>query len=96
MALARLSHADDDLFTHFLLATNFWEVAQSISYRVSYYTNSISTGSDDNNFSSPGRSVFLQRGYKKSAYAQATGRKATIENTPVVSGNTSGYSVPGG
>lgn len=85
--------ADDDLFTHFLLATNFWEVAQSITYRVSYYTNSISIGSDDTNFPSPGRSVFLQRGYKKSAYAQATGRKATIENTQVVSGNSNGYSV---
>ncbi len=85
--------ADDDLFNHFLLATNFWEVAQGISYRASSYTNSISIGSDNNIFSSPGRSVFLQRGYKKSTYAQATGRKATIENTPVVSGNTNGYSV---
>ncbi len=85
--------ADDDLFNHFLLATNFWEVAQSINYRASSYTNSISIGSDNNIFSSPGRSVFLQRGYKKSTYAQATGRKATIENTPVVSGNTNGYSV---
>ena len=84
--------ADDDLFTHFLLATNFWEVAQSIIYRASNNTNGISIGSDDNNFSSPGRSVFLQRGYKKSAYAQATGRKATIESTSVVSGNTNGYS----
>jgi hypothetical protein len=85
--------ADDDLFNHFLLATNYWEVAQSISYRASYYTNSISIGSEDSNFSTVGRSVFLQRGYKKSAYAQATGRKATMESSPVVSGNSIGYSV---
>lgn len=85
--------ADDDLFTHFLLATNFWEVAQNTMYRAINYTNSVSVGSDDNNFSSPGRSVFLQRGYKKSTYAQATGRKVTIESSPVVSGNTAGYSV---
>lgn len=88
--------ADDDLFTHFLLATNYWETAQSISYRASYATNSISIGSEDASYSAaptPGRSVFLQRGYKKSAYAQATGRKTTTEGSPVVSGNTSGYSV---
>lgn len=83
--------ADDDLFTHFLLATNYWEVAQSIGYRASYNTSSVSIGSEDNNFSAVGRSVFLQRGYKKSAYAQATGRKATITTEPVVSGNSAGY-----
>ena len=85
--------ADDDLFTHFLLATNIWEVAQSIYYRAINYTSSISTGSEDSNFSIVGRSVFLQRGYKKSAYAQATGRKVTFEGSLAVSGNTSGYSV---
>lgn len=85
--------ADDDLFTHFLLATNYWEAAQNISYRATSNTNSVSIGSEDNNFSTVGRSVFLQRGYKKSAYAQATGRKVTFEPILVVSGNTSGYSV---
>ncbi len=85
--------ADDDLFTHFLLATNIWEAAQSIILRASYTTNGISIGSEDSNVATSSRSVFLQRGYKKSAYAQATGRKATIESAPVVSGNTMGYSV---
>lgn len=85
--------ADDDLFTHFLLATNIWEAAQNIILRASYTTNGISIGSEDSNVATSGRSVFLQRGYKKSAYAQATGRKATIESAPVVSGNTMGYSV---
>ena len=85
--------ADDDLFIHYLLATNIWEAAQYISYRAASYTNGISVGSEDYNFSSPGRSIFLQRGYKKSAYAQAAGRKVTIESLPVVSGNTNGYSV---
>ena len=85
--------ADDDLFTHYLLATNYWETAQNINYRASYYTNSISIGSDYSDFSAAERSVFLQRGYKKSAYAQATGRKVTFEGPPVVSGNTNGYSV---
>ena len=86
--------ADDDLFTHFLLATNYWETAQSISYRASYATNSISIGSEDASYSAaptPGRSVFLQRGYKKSTYAQATGRKANVESSPIVSGNSAGY-----
>lgn len=85
--------ADDDLFIHYLLATNYWEAAQNISYRASYYTNGISAGSEDYNFSSPGRSVFLQRGYKKSAYAQATGRKVAFESSPVVSGGASYYTV---
>ncbi len=85
--------ADDDLFIHFLLATNFWEVAQNIKFRASHNTNGISIGSEDSNFSATGRSIFLQRGYKKSAYAQATGRKVTIELPLVVSGNTSYYSV---
>lgn len=88
------SIADDDLFTHFLLATNIWETVQSINYRASYNTNGISVGSEDSNVATSGRSVFLQRGYKKSAYAQATGRKVTIESSPVVSGNTKGYSAP--
>ncbi len=85
--------ADDDLFNHYLLATNYWEAAQNIIYRATSNTNSVSIGSEDSNFSTVGRSVFLQRGYKKSTYAQATGRKATIESSPVVSGNTNGYSV---
>ncbi len=88
--------ADDDLFTHFLLATNYWEAAQNISQRASSATYGISIGSEDATYfaaPTPGRSVFLQRGYKKSAYAQATGRKTTTEGSPVVSGNTRGYSV---
>ena len=85
--------ADDDLFTHYLLATNIWEAVQNIGYRASYNTNGISIGSEGSGVATSGRSVFLQRGYKKSAYAQATGRKVTIELSPVVSGNTSGYSV---
>lgn len=85
--------ADDDLFTHYLLATNLWESAQSSSYRATSNTSSVSIGSDESNFSAAGRSVFLQRGYKKSAYAQATGRKVTPEAPLVVSGNTNGYSV---
>ncbi len=84
--------ADDDLFIHYLLATNIWEAAQNISYRA-YYTNGISVGSEDYNFSGPSRSVFLQRGYKKSTYAQATGRKVAFESTLVVSGGASYYSV---
>lgn len=37
---------------------------------------------------------FLQRGYKKSAYAQATCRKATLEpGINVVSGSSAGYAV---
>ena len=85
--------ADDDLFIHYLLSTNYWEVAQSINFRAAYYTNGISIGSDDYNFSSLGRSVFLQRGYKKSTYAQATGRKVALESSSVVSGGASYYSV---
>lgn len=85
--------ADDDLFTHYLLATNLWETAQGSSYRATYNTNGVSIGSDESNFSAAGRSIFLQRGYKKSAYAQATGRKVTLEAPLVVSGNTSGYLV---
>lgn len=85
--------ADDDLFTHYLLATNLWESAQSSSYRATSNTSSVSIGSDESDFSAAGRSVFLQRGYKKSAYAQATGRKVTFEGPLVVSGNTNGYSV---
>ncbi|HAH60254.1 MAG TPA: hypothetical protein DCL86_19140, partial [Bacteroidales bacterium] len=84
--------ADEDLFTHFLLATNYWEAAQSIIYKASYNTNGISIGSEDSNVATTGRSVFLQRGYKNSAYAQAAGRKATIESSPIVSGNSAGYS----
>ncbi len=86
--------ADDDLFIHYLLATNYWEAAQSIAYRASYATNGISIGSEDANYSAaptPGRSVFLQRGYKKSTYAQATGRKANVESVLSVSGNSAGY-----
>lgn len=85
--------ADDDLFTHYLLATNLWETAQSSSYRATYNTNGVSIGSDESNFSAAGRSVFLQRGYKKSAYAQATGRKVALESSLVVSGGASYYSV---
>ncbi|WP_372410540.1 hypothetical protein ACDI99_05765 [Acinetobacter radioresistens] len=91
------SIAEDDLFTHFLLATNYWETAQNIISRATYATNSISIGSENASYSAtptPERNVFLQRGYKKSAYAQATGRKVTIELSPVVSGNTMGYSAP--
>ena len=84
--------ADDDLFTHFLLATNYWDAAQSISYRSSNNTDGVVVGSEDANFSTTTRSVFLQRGHKKTNYAQATCRKATAESSPVVSGGTKGYS----
>lgn len=85
--------ADDDLFIHYLLATNYWEAAQNISYRASYNTNGISIGSEDSNVAVFGRSVFLQRGYKKSTYAQATGRKVALEPALVVSGGASYNSV---
>lgn len=88
------SIAEDDPFNHFLLATNYWETAQNINHRAAYNTNGISIGSEDSSVATTERNVFLQRGYKKSAYAQATGRKVTIESLPVVSGNTKGYSAP--
>jgi len=84
--------ADDDLFIHYLLATNIWESAQNIYYHAEQYSNSITIGAEDPGNGTSGRSVFLQRGYKKSSYAQAEGRKVTIENSPVVSGNSAGYS----
>lgn len=84
--------SDDDLFTHFLLATNQWEAAQSITYRASN-TSSISLGSEDNSFSTPGRSVFFQRAYKKSEHSTGIGRKVSLEPALAPSGNTSGYSV---
>lgn len=87
------SIADDDLFSHYLLATNLWETAQSSVYRVDRNTSSVPVGSDDNSSTTAGRSVFLQRGYKKSVYAQATGRKVSVESLPVASGNTAGFSV---
>ena len=68
--------ANDDLFTHFLLASNIWEIAQGISYRMEAYTRDVVFGSEGYANTTSGRSVFLQRGYKKSAYAQATCRKA--------------------
>ena len=84
--------ADDDLFIHYLLATNIWDSVQNIYYRAETYTNSITIGAEDPGSGSAWRSVFLQRGYKKSAYASAEGRKVTIESAPVVSGNSAGYS----
>ena len=86
--------ADDDLFSHYLLATNLWETAQSPVYRAGTCTTSITIGSDDNSSTTAGRSVFLQRGYKKSIYAQATGRKVSLESSAVVSGATFGFSAP--
>ena len=86
--------ADEDLFSHYLLATNLWETAQGSIYRAGTYTTSITIGSDDNTSTTSGRSVFLQRGSKKSIYAQATGRKVSLESSAVVSGNTSGFSAP--
>ena len=86
--------ANDDLFTHFLLASNVWETAQSTLYRMEACTRDVVVGSEDYIGATLGRSVFLQRGYKKSAYAQATCRKATLEpETNVVSGNSTGYTV---
>ena len=87
--------ADDDPFNQFLLATNMWGFAHEIVMRVTYYTNGISIGSEYSNVAALGRSVFLQRGYKKSAYAQATGQKVTLGLEPVVSGGA-GYSVSAG
>lgn len=85
--------ADDDLFTHYLLASNIWEIAQGINYRMEFYTRDVVIGSEDYAAATLGRSVFLQRGYKKSAYAQATCRKVTLNDTNVVSGNSTGYTV---
>lgn len=86
--------ADDDLFTHFLLASNVWETAQSTLNRMESFTRDVVVGSEDYANTTLGRSVFLQRGYKKSAYAQATCRKATLEpEANVVSGNSTGYTV---
>ena len=87
------SIADDDLFTHFLLATNIWEIAQGITYRAEAYTSSVTIGSENNDYLSVGRSIFLQRGYKKSAYAQATCGKVSVGFSAIVSGGTSSYSV---
>jgi hypothetical protein len=85
--------ADDDLFTHFLSATNYWEAVQNISLRASQYTNGISIGSEDNIFATPGRSIFFQRGYKKSDHAIGSGRKVSLEYELAPSGNTNSYSV---
>lgn len=85
--------ADDDLFIHFLLATNLWEIAQSAVYRVEHFTNNIVLGSEDASAGNVNRSVFLQRGYKKTAYALATGRKVTMESSYAPSGGTAGDSV---
>ena len=86
--------ANDDLFTHYLLASNAWEIAQGISYRMEFYTRDVVIGSEYYDATALGRSVFLQRGYKKSAYAQATCRKATLESEAnVVSGNSTGDAV---
>jgi len=85
--------ANDDLFTHFLLASNVWETAQSTLNRMESFTRDVVVGSGDYANTTLGRSVFLQRGYKKSAYAQATCRKVTLNDTNVVSGNSTGYTV---
>lgn len=86
--------ADDDLFTHYLLASNIWEIAYGISYRMESYTRDVVIGSEDYANTTSGRSVFLQRGYKKSAYAQATCRKVTPEpGTNTVSGGSTSYIV---
>lgn len=86
--------ADDDLFTHYLLASNIWEIAQGISYRMEFYTRDVVIGSGDYANTTSGRSVFLQRGYKKSAFAQATCRKVTLEpGTNTVSGGSISYIV---
>lgn len=86
--------ADDDLFTHYLLASNAWEIAQGTQYRMESYTRDVVLGSEDYANTTSGRSVFLQRGYKKSAYAQATCRKVTLEpGTNTVSGGSTSYVV---
>lgn len=91
--------SDDDLFPNFLLATNMWVDAQSAVYRVDNGTRDVIVGTDD-----PGASyasgVFLQRGYKKSVYAQASCSKVSLDRGFAVSGNsdinTSGSDVFGG
>lgn len=86
--------ADDDLFTHYLLASNAWEIAQGTQYRMESYTRDVVSGSEDYATTTSGRSVFLQRGYKKSAYAQATCRKVILEpGTNTVSGGSTSYVV---
>lgn len=85
--------ADDDLFIHFLSATNYWEIVQNINLRASQYTNGISIGSEDNIFATIGRSILFQRGYKKSDHAIGSGRKVSLEPSLTPSGSTSGYSV---
>ena len=85
--------ADDDLFIYFLSATNLWETAQNTGMRASTYTNGISTGSEDSNYTTLGRSIFFQRGYKKSEHAIGSGRKVSLEAGLAPSGNTYGYSV---
>lgn len=86
--------AGDDLYTHYLLATNLWESASSIGYRSENYTNSATLGSSDST-STTIRSIFLQRGYKKNTYAPATLPKAHYSNNSVVTGGdyASGYPV---
>ena len=86
--------ADDDLFTHYLLASNAWGIARGTQYRIESYTRDVVFGSEDYANTTPGRSVFLQRGYKKSAYAQATCRKVTLEpGTNTISGGSTSYEV---
>ncbi|MGF2683434.1 hypothetical protein ACQUFR_11740 [Acinetobacter johnsonii] len=86
--------ADDDLFTHYLLASNAWGIAQGTQYRMESYTRDVVLGSEDYANTTSGRSVFLQRGYKKSAYAQATCRKVTLEpGINTVSGGSTSYVV---
>lgn len=86
--------ADDDLFTHYLLASNAWEIAQGTQYRMESYTRDVVIGSGDYANTTTGRCVFLQRGYKKSAYTQATCRKVSLEpGTNTVSGGSTSYVV---
>lgn len=86
--------ADDDLFTHYLLASNAWEFAHGAQYRMEYYTRDVVFGSENYATTTSGRSVFLQRGYKKSAYAQATCHKVALElGANTVSGGSTSYVV---
>ena len=51
--------ADDDLFTHYLLASNAWEIAQGISYRMEFYTRDVVFGSEYYDAAALSRSVFF-------------------------------------
>ncbi len=78
---------DDDVFVHFLASSNAWESAAAISQRVGAYSSGIATGLDAvGDIGTSG--VFLQRGYKKTAYGLATGEKVNFSGSAYPSGST--------